>query len=324
MDEINTVRKSKSMPAFDGIVGRSKPVRDVFWKIKLAAENDITVLITGDSGTGKELVAHSIHQRSNRSQGPFIPVNMGSLATELVPSELFGHEKGAFTGATELKDGMFESASGGTLFLDEISTIDAKTQTSLLRILENREFHKVGGKKIITTDARIIAATNRNLHDAVEKGTFRRDLLYRLDVFTIHLPPLRERWQDIPSLVNHFISLFNQEMGKSLQKMTQDALGCLVEYEWPGNIRELKNIVQRSMLYSNGNTVTAEDLPERIVHNAHKHKEFNLALGLPLKEIEKRYIERILWWTHGNKIKAAKILGITRKTLYNKINEYNP
>ena len=309
--------------SFDGIVGASKPIKDVFWKINLAAENDITVLITGESGTGKELVARSIHQRSDRSKGPFVPINMGSVSKELAPSELFGHVKGAFTGATELTDGVFASASGGTLFLDEISTLDGKTQTSLLRILENREFRRVGGKKTLKTDARIIAATNRNLRQAVDQGAFRKDLLYRLEVFTINLPPLRARWEDIPLLVKHFMAQFNKEMEKNIRKINRDALDYLVKYEWPGNVRELKNIVQRSVLLSKNNTIGTECLPDRIVTDDPKKKELNMELGLPLKEIERRYIERTLWWTRGNKIKAAKMLGITRKTLYNKIDEYN-
>ena len=323
MEEIKIIEKDQDTSSFDGIVGTSKPIKDVFWKINLAAENDITVLITGESGTGKELVARSIHQRSDCSKGPFVPINMGSVSNELAPSELFGHVKGAFTGANELQDGIFESASGGTLFLDEISTVDAKTQTSLLRILENREFRRVGGKKTLKTDARIIAATNRNLRQAVDQGAFRKDLLYRLEVFTINVPPLRERWEDVPLLVKHFMAQFNQEMEKKVQKIHRDALDCLIKYEWPGNVRELKNVVQRSVLLSKKNTIIIEYLPERIITDDPKRKELNLELGLPLKEIEKRYIERTLWWTHGNKIKAAQLLGITRKTLYNKIDEYN-
>lgn len=323
MEEIKIVERDRDTSSFDGIVGTSKPIKDVCWKINLAAQNDITVLITGESGTGKELVARSIHKRSDRSKGPFVPINMGSVSKELAPSELFGHVKGAFTGATELQDGLFESARGGTLFLDEISTLDTKTQTSLLRIIENREFRRVGGKKTITTDARIIAATNRNLRQAVDQGAFRKDLLYRLEVFTINVPPLRERWEDVPLLVKHFMTQFNDEMRKNVRKIHRDALDCLIKYEWPGNVRELKNVVQRSVLLSQKNSIVSENLPERIITEDPKRRELNLELGLPLKEIEKRYIERTLWWTNGNKIKAAQMLGITRKTLYNKIDEYN-
>jgi len=313
----------KKTSSFDGLIGQSRLMKDVFWKINLAAENDITVLITGESGTGKELVARSIHNRSRRSGSPFVAINMGAVSKELVPSELFGHEKGAFTGAIEFKDGIFESASGGTLFLDEVSSLDSKTQTSLLRILENREFRRVGGKETIRTDARIIAATNKDLRKAVEEGIFRRDLYFRLEVFTFNLPPLREKWGDIPLLVKEFIKMFNKEMGKNINKVSKDALDYLIKYEWPGNVRELKNVIQRAMLLSKKNTLTPEYLPDRIIIDNPKRKDLNLEIGLPLKEIEKRYIERTLWWSRGNKLKAAKLLGISRRALYNKIEEYN-
>ena len=321
MQELKITREKQK--SFDGLVGQSKLMQDIFWKINLAAENDITVLITGESGTGKELVAKSIHNRSERSGGPFIPINMGAVTNELAPSELFGHVKGAFTGATELRDGMFENASGGTLFLDEVSTLDNKTQTSLLRILENREFRRVGGKKAIQTDARIITATNRNLRNAVEEGTFRKDLFFRLEVFTITLPPLRERWRDIPFLIKEFVKMFNKEMDRSVSKLSQDALDALIKYEWPGNVRELKNVIQRAMLLSKKNTLTTEYIPDRIISGDPQNKKINLELGLPLREIEKRYIEKTLWWSRGNKMKAAKLLGISRRALYNKIEEYN-
>ena len=240
--------------SFDGLVAQSKLMQDIFWKINLAAENDITVLITGESGTGKELVAKSIHQRSPRSSCPFVPINMGAVTKDLAASELFGHVKGAFTGATELRDGLFENARGGTLFLDEVSTLDNKTQTSLLRILENREFRRVGGKKTIYTDARIIAATNKDLRKAVEEGSFRKDLYFRLEVFTITLPPLRERWIDIPLLIKEFIKRFNNEMDKCVKKVSKDAIDYLIQYDWPGNVRELKNVIQRAITRIEENT----------------------------------------------------------------------
>jgi transcriptional regulator with PAS, ATPase and Fis domain len=313
----------EKLKSFDGLLGQSRYMKDVYWKINLAAENDITVLITGESGTGKELVARSIHNRGKRSSDPFVAINMGALSKELAPSELFGHEKGAFTGATESRNGIFESASKGTLFLDEVSSLDHKTQTSLLRILENREFLRVGGRKTIRTDARIIAATNRNLREAVESGTFRRDLYFRLEVFTINLPPLRERWDDIMILVKGFIEMFNREMGRSVNKVPQDVLDYLIKYEWPGNVRELKNVIQRAMLLSKKNIITSEYLPDRILARNPQKKSLNLEIGMPLKEVEKRYIERTLWWLRGNKLKAAKLLGISRRALYNKIEEHN-
>ncbi len=315
--------KQNQVKLFDGIVGQSRIMEDVYWKIRLAAENDITVLITGESGTGKELVARSIHSRSQRSSGPFIAVNSGSMVKDLVPSELFGHEKGAFTGATELQGGVFENANDGTLFLDEVSSMDYKAQTSILRILENREFRRVGGKKILKTNARIIAATNKNLRKAIEEGKFRKDLFYRFEVFTINVPPLRKRWADIPSLVKEFINTFNIEMSKKIKKVSKEAMDLLMKYEWPGNVRELKNVIQRAMLLEKGNVLHLEHLPERLHTVDPKKKFLNLEIGVPLFEIEKQYIERTLWLLGGNKVKAAETLKISRRALYNKIEKYN-
>jgi DNA-binding NtrC family response regulator len=311
------------LKSFDSLIGQSDCMMETFWKITIASENDITVLITGESGTGKELVARAIHKRSSRAKGPFIPVNMGVLSRELAPSELFGHEKGAFTGAIEPQDGLFEISSGGTLFLDEIESLDHKTQSILLRILENREYRRVGGKKTIRTNARIIASTNKNLRDDVDSGTFRRDLYFRLEVFTINLPPLKKRRDDIPLLLKHFTTLFNKEMGKTINKISQDALDRLMHYTWPGNVRELKNIIQRAMLLSKKNIITPDVLPDRIQTKPLQRQTLDLEVGLPLKEVEKRYIENTLRRTRGNKLKAAQLLGISRRALYNKIEAYN-
>jgi len=315
--------KEEEIKLFDSMVGRSKIMKDVYWKINLAAENDVTVLITGESGTGKELIARSIHSRSKRSSGQFVAVNSGAMANDLVTSEFFGHEKGAFTGATELQDGLFENANDGTLFLDEVSSMDYKAQTSILRILENREYRRVGGKKTFKTNARIIAATNKNLHKSIEEGKFRKDLYYRFEVFTINIPPLRKRWEDIPALVKEFINQFNKELNKKIKKVSKEAMDCLIKYEWPGNVRELKSATQRAMLLSNGNTLTQESLPERLLTDNPKRKHVEIEIGLPLNEIEKKYIERTLWWLGGNKVKTAEALRISRRALYNKIEEYN-
>ncbi len=311
------------LKSFDSLIGQSDCMMETFWKITIAAENDITVLITGESGTGKELVARAIHKRSSRAKGPFIPINMGVLSRELAPSELFGHEKGAFTGAIEPQDGLFEISSGGTLFLDEIESLDHKTQSILLRILENREYRRVGGKKTIRTNARIIASTNKNLRDDVDSGTFRKDLYFRLEVFTINLPPLKNRRDDIPLLLKHFTTLFNKEMGKTINKISPDALDRLMHYTWPGNVRELKNIIQRAMLLSKKNIITPDVLPDRIQIKPLQRQTLDLDMGLPLKEVEKRYIENTLRRTRGNKVKAAQLLGISRRALYNKIEAYN-
>ncbi len=315
--------KQDQVKLFDGIVGQSRIMEDVYWKIKLAADNDVTVLITGESGTGKELVARSIHTRSQRSSGSFIAVNSGAMVKDLAPSELFGHEKGAFTGATEIQDGVFENAKDGTLFLDEVSSMDYKAQTSILRILENREFRRVGGKKIRKTNARIIAATNKNLRKAIEEGKFRKDLFYRFEVFTINVPPLRKRWKDIPCLVKEFVNIFNAELSKNIKKVSKGAIDMLMKYEWPGNVRELKNVIQRAMLLAKGNVLQTEHLPERLHTADPKKKYLDVEIGMPLYEVEKKYIERTLWWHGGNKAKTAETLKISRRALYNKIEEYN-
>jgi len=321
MQELNI--KEKQVKSFDGIVGQSKIMEDVYWKIGLAAQNDVTVLITGESGTGKELVARSIHVRSKQSSGPFIAVNSGAMVKDLAPSELFGHEKGAFTGATELKDGVFENANDGTLFLDEVSSMDYKAQTSILRILENREFRRVGGKKTYKTNARIIAATNKDLRKAIEEGKFRKDLFYRFEVFTINVPPLRKRWKDIPPLVKAFVNTFNSELNKNIKKVSKNTMDILMKYDWPGNVRELKNVIQRAVLLSQGTVLLVEHLPERLHVQDPKKKFLDVEIGMPLHEIEKQYIERTLWWLGGNKAKAAETLKISRRALYNKIEEYN-
>ena len=315
--------KIKSEDTFDGIIGRSKLMKELKSKIELAAENDLTVLISGESGTGKELVARSIHKRSNRASGPFVTLNSGAMAKDLVPSELFGHERGAFTGATELKNGVFESANNGTLFLDELSSMDYKTQTSLLRVLENKEFRRVGGKKTFVTTARILTATNRNLQDLIKEGKFRKDLYYRFEVFIISVPPLRKHWEDIADMVRVFINDFNRELGKNIKKVPKETMDYLIKYDWPGNVRELRNNIQRAMMFAKGTRLLPEHLPKRLLDHNPQKKHLDIEIGLPLHDVEKRYIERTLWWLGGNKLKTAKALGISRRALYNKIEEYN-
>lgn len=316
-----SIRKKK-IPSFDGIVGETRIMQDIFEKIEIAANTDITILITGESGTGKELVAHSIHSRSRLASGPFIAVNSGAMVRELAPAELFGHEKGAFTGATEMRNGLFESAEGGTLFFDEIGSMDHRTQTTILRILENREYRRVGGVAPQNTNARIIAASNSDLRQEVKEGRFREDLFYRFEVFTILVPPLRQRWEDIYWLTQHFICMFNREMNKNIQTIARDTMDFLIKYEWHGNVRELKNVVQRSMLMCEGSCLAANCLPENILNENPRRKKMDIEIGLSLKEIEKRYIERALWWLSGNKAQTARMLGISRKALYNKIKEH--
>ena len=309
--------------SFNGIIGTSKAIQDVLERIQKVACEDVSVLIIGETGTGKELVARLIHNLSNRQSDIFIPVNMGAVAPELVSSEIFGHVKGSFTGATDSRDGLFATANDGTLFLDEVGSMDRKTQTALLRILENRVFRKVGGRKTYTTNARILAANDTDLRQAVKEKRFRRDLLYRLEVFSIHVPPLRERCEDIPLLVEHFISLFRNEMESTLvNSLTNEALESLLQYNWPGNIRELKNAIQSAMLLTEGKEITLDDLPPRICGRNRDNSKEAIPPGLPLKEVEKIYITQTLKRTNGNKSAAAKSLGVSRRYLYNKIEEY--
>lgn len=310
-------------PLETGLIGTSAAIRDVVKKIKKIAVEDVTVLIIGETGTGKELVARAIHRLSSRRDQIFIPVNMGAMATELASSEIFGHVRGSFTGATESREGLFATADNGTLFLDEVGSMDRKTQTALLRILENRIFRKVGGRKTYTTNARIIAANDSDLRRAVEEKQFRRDLLYRLEVVTIRVPPLRERLDDIPVLAGHFIRQFSQEMRSiHVAGLTGDALDCLLKYSWPGNVRELKNVIQGAMLLAENDKINLEDLPARICDRQSDCTQDAILPGIPLKEVEKIHIARTLQQTGGNKSKAAQSLGVSRRYLYNKIEEY--
>lgn len=307
-----------------GIIGASAAMNEVLSKIDAAAREDVTVLILGESGTGKEIVARLIHNKSERSQGPFIPVNMGAITTEIGTSEIFGHVKGAFTGASEGRDGLFEAADNGTLFLDEIGSMDPRIQTTLLRIMENRVYRKVGGKKILETNARIIAANDSDLRAAVKEKRFRRDLLYRLEVFTIHIPPLRERTEDIPVLIDHFFEQFQKEMDSTnIKRLSDDVRDCLLNYSWPGNVRELKNTIQSSMLLAQSGTVTLDDLPPRIGNHTERSRDVTLPPDLSLKDLEKMYIVQTLTVKKGNKSEAAKSLGVSRRYLYNKLEEYD-
>ncbi len=310
--------------SFYGIIGKTGSMQALYKKILRVAHEDVTVFIIGESGTGKELVAHAIHRLSKRSGGPFVPVNMGALAGEIAFSEIFGHEKGSFTGATEAREGIFGASEDGTLFLDEVGSMDHKTQTALLRILENRVFNKVGGRKTYTTNARIVAANTCNLRSAVKEKTFRRDLLYRLEVFSIELTPLRERREDIPLLIDFFINRFNEKQGTGkVDGVAQEALECLMHYSWPGNVRELMNVIRSAMLLAKKNKITPNDLPPRICAQKTTDVGLVLCFGRSLKEVEKLYITRALQLTSGNKSEAARKLGVSRRYLYNKIEQYN-
>jgi DNA-binding NtrC family response regulator len=313
---------------FEGILAFTLKMRTVIQCIMEAAAQDIPVLISGETGTGKDLVAAAIHKRSKRIRFPFLPVNMGAIAPELVASELFGHERGAYTGASERRAGLFEQAQGGTLFLDEITTMDEKTQVSLLRVLENKAIRRVRGEKDIHVDVRVIAATNENIEEAVQKRRFREDLFYRLDVFRIQLPPLRERYGALSLLTDHFVALFAELYKKDVRVVSSESYRLIRAYPWPGNIRELKNVIQRAVLLAKGVELTPDLLPQRIRDTddtaATRPREYYpIQLGMSLEEVEKEYIKMALSSVSGNKVKAASLLKISRRTLYNKLKRFH-
>jgi len=310
--------------SFDGIVGNSPGLVDVLDKVKLVAPSKATVLLEGETGTGKELIAQAIHQNSERSRQPFVPVHCAALAANLLESELFGHEKGAYTGATERRIGRFEAADGGTLFLDEIGEIDASTQVKLLRFLETRSFERLGSSKPIKVDVRLVCATNRNLNSMVKRGEFREDLLYRLNVVTILLPPLRERQDDLPVLLNHYIKFFARENGLPPVELSEDALEVLKGYRWPGNIRELRNFCENIVVLKRGNEVTEYDLdPKYFVRNggdgSGEPEPVASSPTLSKEENEKRLLRNALIKANGNRTKAAELMGISRRTLHRKL-----
>ena len=311
----------KRIPKFDDLTGQCPQMKLVFRRIKEAAASDVTVLILGESGTGKELVAQSIHKRSIRADGVFIPVNTGAISRELVASELFGHQKGAFTGATETKPGKFEQADGGTIFLDEISSMNATTQISLLRVLETKKMQRIGGRRFINVDVRIIAASNEDLlnMDVGDEHIIREDLFHRLSVFTISLPPLRERGEDIPILADEILFYACKRFNKDVHGIDQIVMDAMMDYPWPGNVREMKNIIQRAVLITRGKTIDYKDLPERVRTSTKKQEDITIPIGSSLKDSEKIIIEKTLALTKGNRKKAAEILRISRRALYNKL-----
>ncbi len=280
-----------------------------------------TVLIQGESGTGKEMVARAIHNSGERAAKPFVAVSCAALAETLLESELFGHEKGSFTGATQQKAGKFEMADGGTIFLDEIGDISPKLQVDLLRVLQERSFYRVGGSEEVRVDVRVIAATHVNLQQAVAEGKFRDDLFYRLNVIEIRIPPLRERREDIPLLANHFMERLSHELGKDVGEISEGALKLLMDYNWPGNVRELENAVERAMVTCRGRGLTEEDF-SFLAQNGSNGKSWSAPAGMTLQEMEKLLIASTIQRTGGNIKEAATVLGIDRSTLYEKIKRY--
>lgn len=307
---------------FDNIVGRSPAIRRVFRQIRQISRYDVLVLITGESGTGKDLVADAIHRHSPRAQGPYYPVNMGAIPKDLIASTLFGHDKGAFTGAGEARAGMFESAHGGTLFLDEISTMDELTQVSLLRVIETGKYQRVGGTKFLQSDARIIAATNVDLERMAREGSFRADLYHRLNVFHISLPPLRKRGKDVLLLTREFLRRYSEEFGKNVTGISAEAQKLIGSYLWPGNVRELENVVMRAVITADGDTLTPDLLKSEVQSSDLQPGTVVLEVGTTLEEAEKQLITRTLEEVDGNKGEAARLLGISRKGIYNKVKKY--
>ncbi len=307
----------------ENILGNSAPMQEVFDTLRQVAPARVTVLVEGESGTGKELVARAIHQLSPRVKGPFIPVHCAALSKTLLESELFGHEKGAYTGATERRQGRFELADGGTLFLDEIGEIDSAMQVKILRVLEEHKFERVGGSETLEVDVRLLAATNRDLKQMVAEGKFREDLFYRLYVVNLRLPPLRERGSDIPMLAQHFLHEFARENQKPVTSLTPDTLDLLAAYRWPGNVRELRNVMERMVVLARGDKLTVRDLPQNIRDLA-GGKPAGVALGghLTLEAAERQLMIQALKQHEGNRTLAAKQLGISRRTFHRKLNEY--
>jgi DNA-binding NtrC family response regulator len=302
-------------PAPEGLIGRSRGMLAVYKQIAHASASDAPVLITGETGTGKELVARAIHRHGRRARRPFVPVNCGALAEGVLESELFGHMRGAFTGAVGDKKGIFEQGHGGTVFLDEIGETPPAVQVRLLRVLELGEVRRVGADGVLTVDVRVIAATHRNLEAAVQHETFRQDLYYRLNVFRIHLPPLRERREDVPLLAAQFLRAA-AERGAAAAQLTPEALASLAAYAWPGNVRELENVIQRLALSARGGVLDRDDLPAALREPA-RGLEQGLFDDLPsLDELQKRYLRHVLAVLKGNRSRAAEVLGIDRRTLY--------
>ncbi len=310
---------------FGEIVGESPKMREVYATVEKVARTDASVLIYGESGTGKELIARAIHRASRRCDRPFVRVHYGALAEGVLESELFGHERGAFTGALRRKNGRFELAHTGSIFLDEVGDIPPSTQLKLLRVRQEREFERVGGEETLTVDVRIIAATNRDLAELVRQGRFREDLYYRLHIVPIYLPPLRERREDIPALTQHFLARLARELGKPQLSIEEEAMELLRSYQWPGNVRELENVLERAAVLADGSTITVADLPPLRSPSEGPgvpQEGESLRLEPVLERIERSYIERALAKAQGVKTEAARLLGLKPGALYYKLAKY--
>jgi DNA-binding NtrC family response regulator len=321
--EVKVLRKQlRDHGTFGRMIGSSQQMRKVYQVVEQAAPTSASVLIWGESGTGKELVAQTIHQLSPRAQMPFVPINCAAIPETLLESEIFGHEKGAFTGASDRREGCFELADRGTLFLDEIAEMTPATQVKLLRVLQERKFRRLGGRNEQTVDVRVIAATNVNPADAVKNSKLREDLYYRLNVFAMELPPLRQRKEDLPLLIQSFLAEFNERNNKKVSALDPAAMRILEQYNWPGNVRELRNVIERAVILSQGEFVDPKHLPPLVTDSPDVVKPtLSLAPGTTVEEAERRLILMTLEHTRDNKTRAAEILGISLKTLHNKLNK---
>jgi transcriptional regulator with PAS, ATPase and Fis domain len=317
----NTNQTSKVMEN-KTIVYQSEVMGSLMKMVERVAPSNANILVLGESGTGKELIARQIHDRSNRKNKPFVAINCGALRETLLESELFGHEKGSFTGAYNRKIGLAEAASGGSLFLDEIGELDPAIQAKLLRFIQEGEFHRVGGKEPIKVDIRLICATNRELDQEVTRGNFREDLFYRINTIVVSAPPLRRRKDDIPVLVNHFLNNSQHAYLNRGRSVSEDAMKLLTRYDWPGNIRELQNVCERLQILSEGHMIMVNDIPDNIRNPDTQVDVIEYDPSMTLHDLEKRYILKALGHFGGNKTQAANNLGITIKTLYNKLHEY--
>lgn len=311
----------QSKKSFESIIGNSPEMQRIFQMVRRAADSKASVLITGESGVGKELIANALHNLSSRKDAPMIKVHCAALSENLLESELFGHEKGAFTGAVSRKRGRFELAHGGTIFLDEIGEIDQNTQIKILRVLQDKRFERVGGEETIEVDVRVLAATNRDLEKEIAEGGFREDLYYRLNVVHIHVPPLRERKDDIPLMVKSFLQEFAKENGKDIQGIDAAARSALYKFDWPGNIRQLRNCIESAVVMCGSKNITLDDLPPT-VRGSSDLNTIPIPAGITMNEAEKIIIQQNLVINKGNKSKTADVLGIGRKTLHRKLEEY--
>jgi len=319
---IYLLRQIDSKFGFQGIIGETQEMVEVVNKVKQLAPTKATILITGESGTGKEVIAKAIHFNSDRANKPFIPLHCAALPAGILESELFGHEKGSFTGAIAMRKGRFELAHKGTLFLDEVGDIPLEMQVKLLRVIETKEFLRVGGVQSVIVDVRLIAASNKDLQEEIKEGRFREDLYYRLKVAEIQLPPLRRRKADIPKFVKNFIEEASKEHNKKIDVITKEAMNALINYSWHGNVRELKNTIENIVIFATTSTIEIKDIPENIRNFDREENVINFKVGMPLDQIELEAIQQTLVSVDGNRTKAAELLGISRRTLQRKLKEY--